>query len=363
MPKVEELKNIQDGEKKERTLQIGKAADLEAQKETLPAVEVKNHVTWINPNFPELPFDIQEGKPTKLSMFLMPSPADGEKIQHREVSRHHLRSGIVGRVVFRDKTGLLYRDVDAKGSGRLQWSESDINKLVVMPIEKRQSEPGEYGGLLEASAAKTDAEMAEYLSGIGVRTHRALAISALEELIDKDGKKISLDEARKEKIISEEFQPVIEARAFGTKARIGEIRTRDDASPRMRKRSGLLLEDAQVLVAQELGKSTEEFGREEYLEWIADTLGHNLALIHNDGWWCQYLGMGHNVTLDGRFTDFDSLEKVEDEDPGSREVLFGKDLVDLHLALDDFYFNSNMDFSFEKLGDRFIAAYQKTRKK
>ncbi len=35
---------------------IGEAKKLEAAKETLPTVEVNNHVLWVNENFPELPY-------------------------------------------------------------------------------------------------------------------------------------------------------------------------------------------------------------------------------------------------------------------------------------------------------------------
>ncbi len=44
--------------KKELPIGIGKAAE---PKETLPAVEVKNRVTWVNPAFPEAPFKLKIG--------------------------------------------------------------------------------------------------------------------------------------------------------------------------------------------------------------------------------------------------------------------------------------------------------------
>lgn len=67
-----------------------------------------------------------------------------------------------------------------------------------------------------------------------------------------------------------------------------------------------------AIVAQELGKDPAEFSKKEYLTWLAETLGINVARMHNSGWFHGYLTT-HNITLDGRITDLDSvgwLDKV-----------------------------------------------------
>ena len=75
-------------------LPIGRAHELESKKETLPAVEVKNTVRWVN-NDMELPFDIREGESGSIGLFLAQSPKpDARQV---EVSRLHGRSGILAR--------------------------------------------------------------------------------------------------------------------------------------------------------------------------------------------------------------------------------------------------------------------------
>src|SRR3989344_5879239 len=85
--------------------------------EKLSAVEVQNEVIWVNKNI-EFPFSVEKGGNNRLGMFLTPkSQTEDEKPYHLEVRPRHRRSGILGRVVFKDKEGRLYRDVDLKGVG------------------------------------------------------------------------------------------------------------------------------------------------------------------------------------------------------------------------------------------------------
>jgi hypothetical protein len=46
---------------------------LKKEKSQLPALEVANHVDWVNAGFSSLPFNLQAGKPCAFGLFLTPS--------------------------------------------------------------------------------------------------------------------------------------------------------------------------------------------------------------------------------------------------------------------------------------------------
>jgi hypothetical protein len=132
----------------------------------------------------------------------------------------------------------------------------------------------------------------------------------LEEII-YDGKPISILKAKIGKIISRNMKPVLEIRAFGTHSRFVDV-----FQSNSKEKANLLIEDARLLVAQELGLDPKDFSRLEYFKWLARTVGKNLALMRKNGWVHKYLGQGHNITLDGCFMDFDSVEKGDLFDRG-----------------------------------------------
>ena len=90
----------------------------------------------------------------------------------------------------------------------------------------------------------------------------------------------------------------MEVRAFGSRARLQDL-----DSPKGK----LLLGDAKKLVAEELDINPNEFTEEQYFNWLARTTGKNLGLLKKKGWQHSYLSAGHNITLDGRLVDFDTI--------------------------------------------------------
>ena len=140
--------------------------------------------------------------------------------------------------------------------------------------------------------------MSEFFIKQGLRTHRALAIIRLDEIVVENGEKISVSKARKFGYIKYTTEPVIEVRAFGTKARIADAKDQ------------VLSEDAKHIVAQELGKDPYNFSKEDYVQWFAQTLGKQVAIIHNAGFIHGYL-TDHNITLDCRIVDLDSVKKIK----------------------------------------------------
>ncbi len=307
----------------EKEFWVGKAADLESMKETLPAVEVKNHVVYVNPNFPELPLNLEEGQPTKLGMFLTPELKTEEQAYPLEVRKDHGRTGVLGRFIFQDVVVRLYRDIDLKGIGSSKLKNGKM--AVAKPGYGQESIglPPRYYGIMGLSAANHDRDVSEELLKEGVRTHRVVAIIAIDEIIDNSGNKLSIEEARKREVIagpiteissstmvpeSENDAPVIEVRAFGTRGRLSDLHPKG-RSPK----DFVLLDDARLLVARELNKKPEEFTEFEYLKWLAQAIGTNIGIMHKNRW---SLGRGthlQNLTLDGRIVDFDGVEKLEGE--------------------------------------------------
>jgi len=287
---------------------MGLASKLEASKETLPAIEVKNRVLWVNSDL-DLPFKLEVGKRTNLGLFLTSQIEEAEKLKNLEVKRQHMRSALLGRVIFGEKTNKedrqLYRDIDIKGLGWLGGK----NNFFVKKIELRP-DGVESMGILSLEDACHNTDIAEEFHKLGIRTNRTIAIVELEEII-YDGKPISILKAKIGKIISRNMKPVLEIRAFGTHSRFVDV-----FQSNSKEKANLLIEDARLLVAQELGLDPKDFSRLEYFKWLARTVGKNLALMRKNGWVHKYLGQGHNITLDGCFMDFDSVEKGDLFDRG-----------------------------------------------
>lgn len=254
--------------------------------------QVENTVLNVNDDV-YAPLKLKEGEASPLGLFVEAAfseePAELPKgKQALETWIQHRRSALLARVIFGDKEGRIYRDIDIKGSG-YAMGDSVGKATVFKPGEERTD--GGREGLLNRDTAFFDYQMSEEFLNAGVRTHRVLAIIGLKELI-VGGRKLSLEEAVKEGIIDQDFQPVVEVRAFGTKARIWDL-----TKP--------ILRDAKKMVSQELGYK-EPFSNKEYLEWFAKTLGCNVGLIHKNGWVHNYLNF-HNITLDCRIVDLDAI--------------------------------------------------------
>ena len=267
----------------------------------LPAVEVKNEVAWVNKKI-KLPFGIKKGESNRLGMFLMPSNVRQEgNFYPLEIQPEHHRSGVLGRVIFEDEDGNVYRDVDLKGVGYtyLGRVEAPIRDVSTTYQGDRT------WGILDKSYAENDIKKSEQFLKAGIRTYRPVALIELEEIIDANGARISIKEAKKKKIINKDSEPVIEVRAFGVRTRVGDINI-NNLEERER-----LINDAINFVASELGKDPDNFSREEYLEWFIKTVAVSLARMHNRNWVHGYLTT-HNITLDARIIDLDSVETAQE---------------------------------------------------
>lgn len=268
---------------------------------------VKNKVREVNPDI-SMPFKFKVGEPSPLGLFAYSTLVQSESnvlLPNRRLLTcwaMHQRSALLGRVVFSDNSGkTLYRDIDLKGIGWIMsYNQDDLGTAIeeIGPVGERPD--GGFYGLLDSTTALFDQRKSEEFVDAGIRTHRVLAIIALEELIS-EGRKISVTEAYDQHVIPVDFHPVIAVRAYGTKARIKDISLRSGKSEQYRR---LLIEDAKRMVSQECHINLTS--DEEYLRWFAKTLGTNVRLIHRLGVAHNVL-TEHNITLDCRITDHDGV--------------------------------------------------------
>lgn len=160
-------------------------------------------------------------------------------------------------------------------------------------------------GIANQELIRRDINYSEKFLKAGIRTHRVIAVLELKEIVDGSGKKLSLDEARKKDMLSKEDEPVIEIRAFGVRSRVWDVvnALRSDKLEKATK----LLSDAKNMVAQELNIEPGRFTYDDYFEWLIKTTAINIARMHYNKWVSGYLS-SHNITLDGRLVDLDSIE-------------------------------------------------------
>src|SRR3989338_2426942 len=367
----------------------GAAPELESQKEMLPAVEVKNHVVWVNPDL-DLPFDLKVGEPTKLGVFLS-EPGRfsflnflAQKPKNLEAEVNHNRSILLGRVIFAEKEKSegerqLFRDIDIKGSGYVEpVSDSDHPQRTIPSVgEIKLKKPAQdffqrlrglpptnpeaiaSYGILDLKDANQDYGFAEAFHEYGIRTHRVVAIIELDEIIS-DRKRLSIAKAKAKGLIDKSLTPVLEVRAFGTHARLMDITSGKNS----KEKTELLLKDAQALVTQELGVEPSQFTKLEYAKWLSKVIGKNLALLHKHGYLHQYLGQVHNITLDGCLVDFDSMKYLGENSPESSDS-FESEQNDTRITLEVFLtmidYDANSDI-FKEIVQEYKTSYEENKR-
>ena len=315
--------------------------------EKLPAEIVSNRVLYVNQDFPELPFQIQENESSKLGLLIMKTGE--EKAPQLEVGEIHSRSALYGKVLFKDKQNRKYRDLDLKGVRCIRRDYFNTGRRYRVYI-KPKLEAGYTEGILTLEDAEHDMEISERFLDKGIRTHRVIAIIKLEEILDNKGVKIPIAEAKQRGLLLEDDEPVIAVRAYGTKKRI------EEADPGA-------IKDARELVAAEENLKLQEFGNKEYFNWLLKTIAEQVALIHKNGWY--YEGPSpHNITLDGRFTDFDSVGELENLDGKTRAKKIEVDLEDalysLRILSDKLGLTTQPgNLYYHNLKDRFMKVYDK----
>lgn len=346
---------IEKFEDKRREIPTGKGGEVsKAMQEYLVLFEkVKNKVAFVNPGFsdPEkklnLPFKLEKGKESPLGLFVKATFAEGYTLKKDEQLLEswpvHRRSALLGRVIFSDKEGRFYRDLDIKGSGYV------VEGKVGVPGEPIGED--EYSGLLGDETAHDECKTQEEFLKEGIRTVRTLAIINLEEIIF-EGKKLPVEEAWEKGMIEKMGgQPVIAVRAFGTKARILNI-TLATTKKEVRE---LILDDAKNLVSQETGKDLSN--NQDYLQWFTETLGENVGIMNKNGWFHRNLAPpAHNITLDCRIVDLDEVIKIN-----KRGVIWEnyrrKDIENASHSLSRLAYELGFSDRIEKFRNHFLKSY------
>jgi len=329
-------------------LPIGKGSETEL-KEKLPAVEVANKVIWRDPDV-KAPFNLHVGRRAKLGLFLTPSRRKDESTHLLGVEYIHQRSPLVGKIIFRDREGNLWRDVDVKGAGFIAESGRGLRVQKVSG-----GSPTGSWGIANRGYAERDIEMSDNLRALGVRTYRPFALIKLYEIVDSEGKKITIEEAKRRSIIGSDEEPVLELRAFVTRDRV------EQAVPQgwIAHRVGAV-EDARLLVAQELGIKEQDFSPENYMEWFAKTLGENVARMHNGGYTHTYLTT-HNITLDCRIVDLDTVSHKEEHSEGEYRDRLSLDKMCASDTIDGLAAGLGFEQGRERYEDFFRKAYDEFR--
>ncbi len=275
---------------------------------------VKNKVALVNPEI-DSGLGFKEGEEYPRSLFVR--SAYPNLIQKKEGEELHEgcpgneRSTLYTREKIKDEQGRRHRDIDFKGNGYVH------NGTVELPGKERGEN---LFGLLESRKAFKEYEKSEEFLAAGIRTPRIIAIINLEEII-YGGRKISLEQARRSRVIRQDFQPAILVRAFGTRARPRDISEGTGLDKGTQK---VILEDAKELVGEELGRGKiNPLTNAEYLDWFAETFGYNVGMVHREGW-VHGLLSPHNVTLDVRICDLDTVEKIKNNKERLDEIRFAR---------------------------------------
>lgn len=338
---------------------IGKARELNQFRQEHPRslirfVPVANEVVKVNPDI-LYPFNLRKGKPTALGVFAHPDQLENldnanTSLQLESMPNHN-RSALIGRILFSDKKGNLYRDIDIKGCGYINYHGFRVKQ----PGRIYKHDRINRDGLLEYQLALYDSKMSEKLLKLGIRTSRTIAIVVLKEIVVGTEKlpvvQLRNYNHRRRFGLGKNFRPAVEIRAFGTKTRIKDVSEVIGSTTR------LIIDDAKELIFNEL-----DIGRKlsdaQYLRWFSRTLGENLGLLHKQGWTHNYLNP-HNITLDCRIVDLDSIEQHPTKSQFKADLEQAQDsLTYLYSTIRGLnFFNKFPNVSYQKA---FMDSYQQT---
>lgn len=185
-------------------------------------------------------------------------------------------------IKFSDREGEVYNYIDIKGLG-MPRKANDAHMAL------RRKGPEEVWGLLDYEDARRDWNISSQLIKKGVRTSAPLAIISITEVITPEGKVVSVEKMKKWGSMGEEFRPVLYLRAFPEVMRIADARVED---------------------IEKFAKVHGMKNAEEYMKWFVKEVAENLARMHNHGLVHKNI-IGHNLTLDGRIVDNDTVETVK----------------------------------------------------
>lgn len=250
-----------------------------------------NQVVWINPLFRgHLPLALlKSGRrrtDSPLGVFSQPDSKGLKLVQFANKGSPDLctssRSAFVASpIVFSDNRGNKYHWLNLKGCGRADLAREGRGIQLYLP----GVHVPEYG-IFETAYARHARRASQELLKAGVRIVPDLAHIRLHEHRAYESREMT----------SFPIDATLVVRAFGCRGRVVDIDNRR------------LLQEAIKVVRKENGYN---MSRNDYAEWFAETLADSLATMHSHGWIHGFL-TDHNITLDARLNDFDSMSGIGD---------------------------------------------------
>lgn len=286
----------------------------------LSAVQVKNHVDYVDPSIELNGLDFKTGKSTGLVIQVAMGQArkNPERIVYaRPGTSFHLRAVLLtGEANIQDSDGVRYRYLDAKGTGNIDVIEKNGKGLVDERFSRFLKPTPSYPASAysektwgQATRGWTDIDIKAYkkFQELGIKTVPIVATASIDEVLDKDGNIISIKEAKEQGYLNSQTDPYQIFRAWVTPFRLHEI----EFDPEGEFHMGFDPTSKDIELKRSVLKSAmEDIGIgnvKDYLEWLAKEIGGGLGLMHKNGVGHGFLGGLHNITLDGRFMDLDSV--------------------------------------------------------
>ena len=301
----------------------------------MSAVSVKNTVIYVNRdlNTPSLKFDV--GKPVDLACQVAMGERKNKPDRIIWVRPGHERSAIItANAQITDGDSTTYNYLDEKGIGNLEYIERTRKNQYHGYMKPVKSYPDRgYQDKTWGAATKTwiekDLEMGNKLKKLNVRIVPLVAVAKIEEVVDPNGKIITIDEAKNSGYMAKETEPVVIFRAWITPYRLADVAYNpeieiDYSEKDLERRRALQDMKNDTSIPADVRSSILDIM--SYLSWLAGSIGGDLGKMHAHKMTHGSLRALHNITLDGRFVDLDSMvensdqEKIDDE----RNVLFNK---------------------------------------
>lgn len=289
----------------------------------------------------DLGLKLEVGKPTDLGVFLKFDNDTAEFNEDARIAgirnRHH-RSADLDTELVETSDGDILRDTDIKGGGLIsRETGTDVIPWTNTPY-------GRVEGLMDEESALHDMRMSRRFKELGIDTDEIVAVIRPLELpvMGNDGvcrmvpvENIPRGPADKPThgTLPHGFTPALVIRKYGTKTRVDDVISPEGSfgprpSPDVEQDRREYIQDAIELIRFKDPTVTDI---REYTYWFAKRLGRNVGRMARAGLLHRFLFTRHNVTLDCRITDRDSVqERPIPLDETSRQLDFDGGLVTIN---------------------------------
>lgn len=351
---------------------------------------VANTVSYIHPDVTLGNQDFVVGQPTKLAYQLQKGRGIREATSIVYIRPMHNRSALLTSQANISYGNQVFNYLDSIGIGLIDDShtgvkQDDTHKLffsmdVSPPYPSRSDTKEEKTwGLATKSWMEIDIEKGALFDKLGIRTVPIVAMADIYEIEDENGNIVSVLDAKAKGLIAKNTVPVDVFRAWVTPYRLKEVLHQRDAFENKliplpqrehARRKAILLaafEDMQSdtsipqKVRDAISGKNGILDIDTYLEWFTEALGENVGKMHGHRISHSYLTELHNITLDARIVDLDSV--TED----APQNVIDTDKISLLSEYDDYYrkflVGMPLYFPMEKTPEYYLSRTQDAYKK